>query len=454
MYAWKNNLAKTVIAYSPFSSRFEHKFPSKLTYYLKELEIYFKNYALAYADRFDVARWEELQLKRLKPILRHAAHNVVYWQRIFKMIGFDPDQFTALEDIQRIPIVTRSQLKQIPLETLIAENVPNKRLVRATTSGSTGEPLTFYHDRHNFLSRRINVLQEFRYAGIFLNGPILILGLTTHVWLNSLGHHFTGFDLENEVLRKTKIYPLIEKGQFRFVISTPSLLERLVHFVQNDKKSFTFLGIRYVGESLSPRRRQLISGAFRCILFGTYATKECGLLAMECPEEKFHLAPWMNYIEIVDSQGKLLPHDEEGRIIVTFFENYVMPFIRYDIGDRGIIHSEPCPCGRKTKTITFTGRAGGSIETPSGKSVMLLAISSAIAKNFHDTIARFQLEQTAPDKLIFRFIPSARYTPAADKQLTQTLQSLLYNEIHCEFDRVPVILPNSEGKTPIFIKSF
>jgi len=77
-----------------------------------------------------------------------------------------------------------------------------------------------------------------------------------------------------------------------------------------------------------------------------------------------------------------------------------------------------------------------------------------MARDFHGEIARFQLEQTAPDKLIFRFIPSARYTPAADKQLIQTLQSLLYHEITCELDRVPVILPNSEGKTPIFIKRF
>ena len=454
----RENLTKfcvrEILTRSPFSVEYFEIIPSGLQNIAVSFDKSLQKFALKYAETFDKEEWEDIQLIKLKKILNQAGNTVKYWNTTFRQIQFNHHQLKDLEEINSIPLLSREIIKKTPAELLLNTHLPRYRRIEVSTSGSTGEPLLFFQDHRAIFRKRASAFQELEYIEERATGETLVLGLSSHIWIDNTIQSFSGTDLELENTRKKIIYPYIFSSKPERLITTPSLLKRLAQLMEQDGVSFHFRVIKHVGEPLSNTDIRALEKTFNAKLYSTYGSREIPLFGIECNAKKFHLAPWMNYIEIVDPQGKLLPHDEEGRIIVTFFENYVMPFIRYDIGDRGMINSEPCPCGRKTKTITFTGRAGGSIETPSGKSVMLLAISSAIAKNFHDTIARFQLEQTAPDKLIFRFIPSARYTPAADKQLTQTLQSLLYNEIHCEFDRVPVILPNSEGKTPIFIKSF
>ena len=447
-------LAREILTRSPFSVEYFEIIPSGLQNTAVSFDKSLQKFALKYSEKFEREEWIKIQLIKLKKILNHSGNTVKYWNTIFRQIQFNHHQLKDLEEINSIPLLSREIIKKTPAELLLNTHLPRYRRIEVSTSGSTGEPLLFFQDHRAIFRKRASAFQELEYIKERATGETLVLGLSSHIWIDNTIQSFSGTDLELENTRKKIIYPYIFSSKPERLITTPSLLKRLAQLMEQDGVSFHFRVIKHVGEPLSNTDIRALEKTFNAKLYSTYGSREIPLFGIECNAKKFHLAPWMNYIEIVDPQGKLLPHDEEGRIIVTFFENYVMPFIRYDIGDRGMINSEPCPCGRKTKTITFTGRAGGSIETPSGKSVMLLAISSAIAKNFHDTIARFQLEQTAPDKLIFRFIPSARYTPAADKQLTQTLQSLLYNEIHCEFDRVPVILPNSEGKTPIFIKSF
>ncbi|KKT61378.1 MAG: hypothetical protein UW55_C0032G0004 [Candidatus Giovannonibacteria bacterium GW2011_GWA2_44_26] len=415
------------------------------------VETILQSWAMRKSDSFTMLDWESVKVAKLKKLFENAT-TVSRWHRIFFNKVRNAD-INSLADIARLPISTRRYLKNNPIRDQISQiRIPYA--IKTSTSGSTAEPLAFYYDGRMIPLTKMDILNEFIYFGSKSMPRCFVIGLGTHLWLDSIGFRVSSIQLEQRSERKRILYPFLETQNPRALITTTSLMLRFAKLLKDDGFAFGFDYMKYVGEPMSAINRNALELQFGAKIFTTYASREVPLIGIQCSKRFFHITPWVSHIEILDESGKPVNDNAEGRIVITYFENYVMPFIRYDIGDRGIIHSEPCPCGRKTKTITFTGRAGGSIETPSGKSVMLLAISSAIAKNFHDTIARFQLEQTAPEKLIFRFVPSARYTPAADKQLIQTLSSLLYNEIACELDRVPVILPNAEGKTPIFIKSF
>jgi len=413
------------------------------------LAVYPIKWALQQTDNFSQTDWEMVQIRKINEIVNFAKEHTSYYATFFKNVG----EGNHRVEFKNIPITTRGKIKELPLAQILTGSISPRRPLLNSTSGSTGEPLSFYQDVLELAIRTVAFYEELRFNSAS-KGPIAIVGLSTHYYLQKIGKQFLGSQIEKEKSRKQVFYPWVFEVKPKILVTTPALLRRLAHFAKEDRVSLKFEHILYRGEYIDLKEIMNLSKYFKSKIFSSYGTRECSMIAFQCKHSSNHLVPWLNYVEIISNNGESLPCNSEGNMVVTYFFNRVMPFIRYDIGDRGIINSEPCPCGRQTKTITFTGRAGGSIETPSGKSVMLLRISSAIAKDFHDEIARFQLEQTAPEKLIFRFVPSARYTPAADKRLTQTLQSLLYNEIACELDRVPVILPNSEGKTPIFIKSF
>ena len=96
---------------------------------------------------------------------------------------------------------------------------------------------------------------------------------------------------------------------------------------------------------------------FGCNTLNTYGTEEMGNIAWSCPEHSDNLHTSMETILInfrdIDTQS----NGKMGSIIVTNLENYVMPFVRYDLGDRILLpENDRCPCGR---TLPLLGQVFG-----------------------------------------------------------------------------------------------
>jgi phenylacetate-CoA ligase len=51
-------------------------------------------------------------------------------------------------------------------------------------------------------------------------------------------------------------------------------------------------------------------------------------------EISYAFNPWISYVEVTDGAGRPLPPGEPGHLVMTDLHNQVMPFIRYDTGDR------------------------------------------------------------------------------------------------------------------------
>ena len=50
---------------------------------------------------------EEMQLQRLKEMVRYAYDNTVYYKRTFDEAGVSPDDIQTLEDIQKFPFIDK-----------------------------------------------------------------------------------------------------------------------------------------------------------------------------------------------------------------------------------------------------------------------------------------------------------------------------------------------------------
>jgi phenylacetate-CoA ligase len=335
-------------------------------------------------------------------------------------------------------------LKKIKIEELLATNVPKSRLLKAFTSGSTGEPFGFYQDKEELFRRGINNFEEFRYAGFDLKkGKILIINLSSHKDLDSFGERVSIVDFENYEKRRNILYPKISILQPRLLISTPSHLERFLFFCEKDGFRPVIESVCYLGELMEEGLKKRIESFFGAVVYSTYGTRECSLIGIQCKSGLQHTAPWMNYVEVVN-----------GQVIVTTFENKVMPFIRYSIGDEGVLLNETCKCGRSSQLIKFKGRAGGAIELSNKRLVPILYITQHIANKYSKKISKFQFQQDSYKQIQMRYVPNSKNeSTAIEESLNIYLNSLFENQIEVVFHCVDYILPNDSGKTTLFIKN-
>ncbi len=84
---------------------------------------------------------EEIQGVKLRRMVRHAYDNVLYYRRLLDSVNVRPEEIRIAADLSRIPITTRKQIQQAPLEEVTAKGTNLKKCKNITTSGSSGLPL-------------------------------------------------------------------------------------------------------------------------------------------------------------------------------------------------------------------------------------------------------------------------------------------------------------------------
>ncbi len=76
-----------------------------------------------------------------------------------------------------------------------------------------------------------------------------------------------------------------------------------------------------------------------------YGGRDAGFIDHQCPQGGMHITAEDIIVEIVDSEGQVLPAGEAGEIVITHLATADFPFIRYRIGDVGVLSKDTCPCG-------------------------------------------------------------------------------------------------------------
>jgi phenylacetate-CoA ligase len=91
---------------------------------------------------------------------------------------------------------------------------------------------------------------------------------------------------------------------------------------------------------------------FGCKVYDQYGSREVSCIASECEYSNgLHISEETILLEIVDENGNECPVGVEGDVLVTSLVNYAMPIVRYKIGDRAIMESGFCKCGRSHKRL-------------------------------------------------------------------------------------------------------
>ena len=104
------------------------------------------------------------------------------------------------------------------------------------------------------------------------------------------------------------------------------------------------------GAVLIPEYRRKLEEVFGAPVYDEYGAGDGGILSHECIQKAgLHIEETLCVIEITDKEGHPLPDGETGYVITTDLENYVFPFLRYQVGDMAYIKPSECPCGRHSR---------------------------------------------------------------------------------------------------------
>ena len=298
---------------------------------------------------------EELQLKRLKWVVRYIYENVPFYRKRLKENGVHPDDIKRREDIKKLPFTTKNDLIENYPFGLFA--VPKEKIVRIhTSSGTTGKPKVIGYTRQDIenwvnLCARCLYMVGVRDRDVFqniVNYAFFTGGLGFHYAAERIGAMTIPAGVGNT---ERQIRCMIDFGT-TVIHSTPSYALHIKEVAERmDIKEFNLRIGCFGAEPWSENTRKRLEEAFGIKAYDSYGLSEMNGpgVAFEC-EEQDGLHIWVDhyFVEVIDPEtGEILSEGEKGELVLTTLTREAMPLLRYRTGDiTYILDEDKCACGR------------------------------------------------------------------------------------------------------------
>jgi phenylacetate-CoA ligase len=392
---------------------------------------------LAHTERLAPEKLRAYQDNLLVPLVQHARSNVPFYQDrlapLFRGDGVDLGRWNE------VPIFTRAQAQRNTKALTAAALPPHAGPVETgETSGSTGRPLRYARNELATIATLGVTDRAFRWwelDGAKTMATIVARdrkmarppeGTTETGWrVGSSGlHHMLDMSADAD----TRIAWLRARQPHYLTAYSFALLE-VARSAQERGVHFCFDRVISTGSAISDEIRDLCQDVLGRRPIDHYGASEIGLIACECPWcGRYHVNAETTLVEILDAEGKPCPPGETGRIVLTAFYNYAMPFIRYEIGDLAIAGPKRVKCPIKLPAVTrIMGRYRNTFTLRDGR-VIFPHVPSTRFREFI-SFEQIQIVQTDYDELEVRYVP----LDAARKPDAAGLEACLRDGIDASF---------------------
>ena len=270
-------------------------------------------------------------------------------------------------------------------------------------------------------------------AGLFRTGPCVSLNIMTPI------------DRQLDWLRRQDP---------DYLISHPTNIARLAQLsLETGIKLPRLREVQTIAEVLNPQARSLIADAWGATVSDIYSARETGYLALQCPEaEQYHVQAEGVLVEVLDDDDSPCKPGHVGRVVVTTLQNFAMPLIRYDIGDRAEV-GQPCPCGRGLPVLArIMGREQNLVQLPDGSRRWALLSSGDIARLTElAPIRQYQFAQRAADRFEVRLATARPLSPDEETAIADWLRRKFDYPFAVTFSYLDEIPRSPAGKFEDFI---
>lgn len=312
---------------------------------------------------------KNLQLQKFKRIFQWAYDNSPFYRNLYRSCGIEPGDIKKFEDIKKVPRTEKAMLREAqgkepyPYGEILA--VPLTKVTEyRQTSGTTGQPV--YHPE---------TWQDWEWSAeswaccLYAQGytnedraflpfiySLFIAFWAAHYGLEKIGCEVIpggGMTTEARILTMRELRPTA-------LLSTPTYALRMADVARNklgiDPRELKIKKITVAGEpgaNISSTRKR-IEDAWGAKVYDQAGATEIGHWGFDCLEQSgMHINEALHLVEIEDIETgeNIVNPGRVGKMIITTFDRYAHPCIRFDSKDVIEWNARKCECGRTFRLL-------------------------------------------------------------------------------------------------------
>jgi phenylacetate-CoA ligase len=348
-------------------------------------------------DRLDNISEESLrqyQNQQLRRLVRFADTVPLYHEK-FKKSGVRSTDISGMNDIQKLPLITKDDIKQYYPTGIISSTMNKESLIEVSTSGTTGKVLPIYVDlldiimglfaymrtlyeyNINVWKDRITIIGDF--APHTAESGYVTRGIQPRFNISRMFKNIQWLNTNDD---PKKVGSAINEFQPEFIGGYVGMLGHLALLKESgfcDQISPQYIAA--TGSVLDPFLKSFIEKTFHAKVFEVYGATESGLIGFQCRQGRYHLMSDLVYAEFMRNEQPVSSGDA-GEMIITKFHGKGTPIIRYTaINDIVAPLKETCPCGKAGALIEKVyGRNDLALYLPDGTVLLPSSFSEIYSK--------------------------------------------------------------------------
>jgi len=403
-----------------------------------------------------------LETKKREIVEFHLKNNTFY-QNLVGKETFDPEN-SGWNDL---PVLTKKDLQK-PLKDRLSNGYSEKTVFVNKTSGSSGDPFVFAKDKEAHAITWASIIHRFGWYGIDFNSsyqarfygiPLDFIGYRKERLKDFLSkrYRFPIFDLSDKVLDgvlehfKTKKFDYINGYTSSIVLFGKYLQAR--NIILTDVCP-TLKVCMVTSEMLFEEDKILLEKHLGIPVVNEYGASELDLIAFQSrsdgTNDEWQVNSETLFVEILDENNQPVPYGKEGKVVITSLYNKAHPFIRYEIGDVGILDEKSTL--KKPILKKLIGRTSDIAILPSGKKSPGLTFYYVTKSIIEDdgNVKEFIVRQTKLDSFEIDYVSSEELTLEQILEIEKAIAKYLEPGLHFTYNRKEVLERTKRGKLKQF----
>lgn len=370
------------------------------------------------------------------------------------------DTFTNWNDL---PILNKKNLQQ-PIQDRLSSGYTIKNVFLNKTSGSSGDPFVFAKDKWAHALTWNSIIHKFGQYGVdnntsyqarFYGIPLDKIGYYKERLKDLLSkrYRFPIFNLNDTFLET--VLAKFKTKKFDHINGYTSSVVLFAKFLQ--KKNIILTDIcptlkvcLVTSEMLFDDDKKLMETQFGIPVVNEYGASELDLIAFQNPKGDWALNTETLFIEILDENNQPVPNGVEGKIVITSLYNKAHPFIRYEIGDVGIIDEKSTAKHAILKKLI--GRTNDVAELPSGKKAPGLTfyyVTKSVIKD-DGNVQEFIIKQHKLNTFEIEYVAKNELTETEKEEIIKAGNKYLEPNLNYIFSKKDILERTARGKLKQF----
>ncbi|MCC9072398.1 phenylacetate--CoA ligase family protein [Flavobacterium sp. F-65] len=362
-----------------------------------------------------------------------------------------------------LPVLNKQNLQK-PLSERLSKGYTTKNIYLNKTSGSSGTPFIFAKDKYCHALTWASNSMRFGWYGIDFNTsyqarfygiPMDFIGNRKERFKDFLSNRlrFPVFNLSDVVLEKflqkfrTKKFDYLN-GYTSSIVLFAKFLEKKNIILKNTCP--TLKACFVTSEMLFESDKELLKKQFGIPIINEYGASELDLIAFENPKGEWQINSETLFVEILNKDNQPVPNGTEGKIVITSLFNKAHPFIRYDIGDIGVLDEKSTL--QKPILKKLIGRTNDIAILPSGKKspgLTFYYITKSIIED-DGNVKEFIIKQTQLDTFYIEYVSDIELDKNKIQKIKEAISLYLEPNLNFHFTQKTSLERTNRGKLKQF----